>query len=196
MRSISDPASLRDGRGQRKYLCGNEPRRFLAAAERMDAESRAFCRLLLFTGCRISEALQLTPDRLDAEAGRVVFRSLKRRRLTFRAVPIPADLVADLRHLSRGRTPDTPIWGWCRQTAWRRVRWAMTEAGIIGVHASPKGLRHGFGILNAERNVPMGLTQEWMGHADIKTTAIYQHAVGREERSFAQRLWRGMEADA
>ena len=37
----------------------------------------------------------------------------------------------------------------------------------------------------------MPLTRDWMGHARIDTTAIYQHAVGREERSFARRLWRG-----
>ncbi|MGA0546828.1 tyrosine-type recombinase/integrase [Brevundimonas sp. VNH65] len=192
MRSGPDPASLRDEQGQRRYLCGNEPRRFLAAAARMDAESRAFCRLLLFTGCRISEGIALRPDRLDAEAGRVVFRTLKRRKLTYRAVPVPADLMRDLRRLARGKRPDEPLWTWSRTTAWRRVRWAMTEAGIAGPHAMPKGLRHGFGILNAERNVPLPLTRDWMGHADIKTTSLYQHAVGREERSFAKRLWRGM----
>lgn len=191
MRIAPDPARLRDGHGQRKYLCGGEPRRFLAAAERTDAPGRAFCRLLLFTGCRISEGLALCPERLDAEAGRVIFRTLKRRKPAFRAVPIPSDLMRDLRRLARGKRPGEPLWTWCRQTAWRRVRAVMAEAGITGPHATPKGLRHGFGILNAERNVPMGLTQEWMGHARIDTTAIYQHAIGHEERSFARRLWRG-----
>lgn len=161
----------------------------------MDAESAAFCRLLAYTGCRISEGLELTPERLDAESIAVVFRTLKRRKLTFRAVPIPASLMRDLRHLARGKQPDAPLWSWSRPTAWRRVRWAMAEAGISGPHAMPKGLRHGFGVLNAEKNVPMGLTREWMGHADIATTAIYQHAVGREERSFAKRLWRGYAAE-
>jgi hypothetical protein len=28
-----------------------------------------------------------------------------------------------------------------------------------------------------------------MGHARLETTAIYQHAVGQEERAFAMRLW-------
>ena len=195
MRVAADPAWLRNGRGQRKYLCGSEPRRFLVAAARMDAESAAFCRLLAYTGCRISEGLELTPERLDAESIAVVFRTLKRRKLTFRAVPIPASLMRDLRHLARGKQPDAPLWSWSRPTAWRRVRWAMAEAGISGPHAMPKGLRHGFGVLNAEKNVPMGLTREWMGHADIATTAIYQHAVGREERSFAKRLWRGYAAE-
>lgn len=185
-----DATELYDACGRRKYLCGNERRRFLMAADRMDDASRIFCHLLAFTGCRVSEGLALTPARLDPEAGRVIFRSLKRRKLSFRAVPIPPALMQDLRRVGRGKAHDQPLWSWCRQTAWRRVRWAMTEAGITGAQASPKGLRHGFGIANAEQNIPASLTQRWMGHARLDTTAIYQQAVGREERAFMQRLWR------
>jgi len=187
--SRPDTASLFNVNGQRKYLCGSEGRRFLAAADRMDEESRTFCRLLAFTGCRISEGLALTPERIDAEADRVVFRTLKRRKLSFRAVPVPPGLLSDLNRLARGRRPDEPLWAWCRQTAWRRVRWAMTEAGIAGAQAMPKGLRHAFGIANAEHAVPISLTARWMGHARLETTAIYQNAVGREEMIFARRTW-------
>jgi integrase len=185
-----DMARLFDGEGRRRYVCGAEWRRFLMAAARMDAPSAALCQLLALTGCRISEALALTPQRLDAEAGQVIFRSLKRRKLVFRAVPVPPDLMRALRLLARGNAPDAPLWRWSRQTGWRRVKTAMEAAGITGVQATAKGLRHGFGIANAEANVPPALTQRWMGHARLETTAIYQHAVGAEERSFAKRLWR------
>lgn len=189
MRTADSMEALFDAAGQRKYLCGGEHRRFLAAAARMDPEGRAFCWLLAFTGCRISEGLELTPERFDPETGHVIFRTLKRRKASFRAVPIPPELMRELRRLARGKSRDQRLWDWCRQTAWRRICWAMTEAGITGTQAMPKGLRHGFGILNAEQNVPANLTQRWMGHARLETTAIYQHAVGREERAFAQRLW-------
>jgi len=36
--------------------------------------------------------------------------------------------------------------------------------------------------------VPISLTARWMGHARLETTAIYQSAVGRDERAFAQKL--------
>ncbi|MDO9223607.1 MAG: site-specific integrase [Caulobacter sp.] len=181
---------LFDAAGQRKYLCGAELRRFLDAAGGADAETRALCQLLAYTGCRISEALALTPAQLDAETGRVVFLTLKRRRRVFRAVPVPPELMRALHGLARGGVPDAPLWGWCRQTAWRRVKAVMRNARISGAQASPKGLRHGFGITNAEENVPPALTQRWMGHARLETTAIYQHAVGREEQAFAERVWR------
>lgn len=183
-------ARLFNAEGARKYLCTSEWRRFVMAARRASVETRIFCLLLAYTGCRISEALAVTPARLDREAGRVVFRTLKRRRSTFRAVPIPRELMRDLVLLAHRVPPDAPIWPWVRQTAWRRVKAVMGEARITGPQATAKGLRHAFGVASAEQNVPPGLTQRWMGHARLETTAIYVHAVGEEERSFAQRIWR------
>jgi integrase/recombinase XerD len=182
--------SLFDTSGERKYLCAKEVPRFLKAAARADAQTDALCRLLVYTGCRISEALQLTARRLDPETGRVVFRTLKRRQTTFRAVPIPADLMQALRRFASKGPKDAALWPWSRQTAWRRVKRVMESAGIAGAHAMPKGLRHGFGVANAEGGVPMGTTQKWLGHAYLETTAIYQQAVGREEAALARRAWR------
>jgi integrase/recombinase XerD len=189
-RNVSDFTEiLFDGNGRRKYLSTEEWRRFIGAADRAEARTRAFCRTLAFTGCRISEALSLTPASLDPVTGCVVLRTLKRRKRVFRAVPVPAALLAELIALAAGRGVDERLWEWCRQTGWRRVKSVMARARIKGLQASPKGLRHGFGIAAAEANIPPGLTQRWMGHARLETTALYQHAVGREERAFAKRLW-------
>ena len=182
-------ARLFDAEGARKYLCASEWRRFVRAAQDAPVEARLFCLLLAYTGCRISEALGVTPARLDREAGRVVFRTLKRRRRIFRAVPVPQELMRDLVLLAHGKADDALLWSWCRQTAWRRVKRVMRAARITGPQATAKGLRHGFGIANAESNIPTALTQRWMGHARAETTSIYQHAVGSEERAFAKRIW-------
>src|ERR1051326_5370864 len=186
----ADQLTLYDEGGSRKYLCASELPRFLAAARRADAATCAFCCLLAYTGCRLSEALALTPARIDAETGRVVFRTLKRRRQVFRAVPVPGGLIAELCAVAKGRPRDARSWQWSRRTAWRGDKGGMGAAGIAGVQATPKGLRHGFGVANAEQNVPMATTQKWLGHAKLETTAIYQQAVGREENAFARRLWR------
>jgi integrase len=179
---------LFDGNGRRKYLCAGEVPRFLKMARAADAETYLFCSLLAYTGCRISEALALMPVHLDPETSRVVFRTLKRRRVVHRAVPVPSELMTALCRSAKSQ-PDAPIWRWSRQTAWRRVKAVMDAADITGPQAMPKGLRHGFGVANAEENVPMATTQKWLGHAKLETTAIYQQAVGREEAAFARRLW-------
>src|SRR5690606_18501731 len=89
---------------------------------------------------------------------------------------------------------DIRLWPWSRMTGYRRICEVMDKAGIAGSYASPKGLRHGFGVRAIQANVPLTLVQKWLGHADIKTTAIYTCAMGPEEREIAARMWRSSRA--
>ena len=67
----------------------------------------------------------------------------------------------------------------------------MADAGIgAGLHAMPKGLRHGFGLHAMRAGVPISLVQRWLGHARLETTSIYLQAIGVEERELAERMWR------
>jgi site-specific recombinase XerD len=111
-------------------------------------------------------------------------------------VPLPPDSVGELErefNLSAAqRDPEVAnrrIWRFSRTTAWRYVKRIMAEAGITGMPAMPKGLRHGFGVKAFQCNVPPHLVQRWLGHASIATTAIYGDVIGPEERAFAARMW-------
>jgi len=76
--------------GARKYLTAGERDAFLRAAEQTDRAVRTLCMTLAFAGCRLSEALALTADRIDLAAGVLVIESLKKRRTgIYRAVPVP-----------------------------------------------------------------------------------------------------------
>ena len=55
----------------------------------------------------------------------------------------------------------------------RRFKAALKRAGVREVRFHD--LRHTFGTRMAAAGVPMRTLQEWMGHADIKTTLIYAH---------------------
>ena len=189
MNGAADIAQLFDRSGRRKYLCDTELARFHKALSKADQPTRVFCLLIAQTGCRISEALAITPLNLDREAKRVIFRTLKRRRTTFRAVPVPDTLMRDLIALASHLGDDDRLWPWARQTGWRKVKAAMDAAEIVGPMAMPKGLRHAYGIRAAGEKVPPSLIQRWLGHADQATTAIYIDAVGAEERAFARRMW-------
>jgi integrase/recombinase XerD len=37
--------------------------------------------------------------------------------------------------------------------------------------------------------VPLNMTQKWLGHSRIATTAIYTNATGPEEKQIAERMW-------
>ena len=179
--------------GRRKYLTASERSRFItAAANCRRAEVGTLCLTLAHTGCRISEALALTPASIDIEEGFIAFRSLKKRgALTYRLVPVPVELLERLRlvHLGPGATPDR-IWQLSRSRAWQLVKLVMSEAEVaLGPHRAPKGLRHSFGIHAIRSGVPLNLLQRWLGHASLATTAIYASALGPEEREIASRMW-------
>ena len=176
-----------DGGGQRKYVTAEEHTRFLAAATGLSAEKFAFCAVLAYSGCRISEALELPRTRLHP--GAITLRTLKRRKAIFRSVPVPEWLSTVLLRLPRPDAAGDRLWLADRSTAYRWVKRAMDEAGIDGRPAMPKGLRHGFGLRAASCDVPPNLIQRWLGHASPATTAIYLDAVGMEERRFAARMW-------
>ncbi len=65
----------------------------------------------------------------------------------------------------------------------------MIDAGIDGVHATVKGLRHAFGVRGALGKVPLSVIQRWMGHSDPTTTAIYLAVRDDEERALIRRTW-------
>ena len=184
--------------GARKYVTAGERAAFLRAAEQAERRVRTLCMTLASAGCRLSEALALTADRVDLAAGVVVFESLKkRRRGLYRTVPVPPvllealDLVHGLREVQarRGQGRGVRLWPWSRMTGWRAVHRVMQAAGLEGPQASPKGLRHGFGVAAVSAGIPLNLVQKWLGHAQLTTTAIYAEAVGAEEQDIARRMW-------
>lgn len=183
--------SLYSAAGQRKYLTESERDLFIQAAERCTrAELRTLCLVLAYTGCRISEALSLKASAIQP-SGFVAIRSLKKRGLIHvREVPIPPTLLATLNSAHPLQASEQRLWMLSRNRAWQLVKSVMAAAGIpAGLHATPKGLRHAFGIHAIQSGVPINLVQRWLGHARLETTAIYLNAIGAEEMKIAARMW-------
>jgi len=177
-----------DSVGNRKYLTCAERKEFLCHTRNdHDLRRRAFCLTLYYTGCRVSEALNLDGASIDFSDRTIIFRTLKRRQVVhFRAIPVPNELVTVLRKIVRGREK---VWPYSRTTAWRIVKFRMNQAGIQGTMSSPKGLRHGFAIACLSAKIPLTTVKKWLGHARLETTAIYLDAGGNEERELAKRIW-------
>lgn len=85
--------SLFDPQGNRLYLTGDERKAFLKAAESQKREVKALCQVLNYTGCRVSEALELTPMKVDYSEQILRFSSLKKRdKVVYRDVPVSSFL--------------------------------------------------------------------------------------------------------
>lgn len=182
-----------DETGRRKYLSEEELARFRAAVVALPVAERSFCETLLYTGCRLSEALQLTFRNVSTGDRVIVFRTLKKReRCHFRTVPVPVCLVNTLKEIPLRRVePEALLWPWSRTKGWMVVKEAMRLGSIDGPQATPKGLRHSYGAIAIKSGVPLHMLKKWLGHSSIETTAIYANLVGRDEIEINSHMWMG-----
>ncbi len=189
---------LYDTDGRRLYLNAEERAAFLTAAATTSPRTRLFAETLHYTGCRLSEALALTPERVDLAEGRIILNSLKKRRDdVYRSLPVPGeyltrlDLTFGLRQVQkRKKAKADRLWTWSRVRGWQIIKGIMAAADIAdGPHRTPKGLRHAYGINAIGKGVPLNILQKWLGHAQLTTTAIYANAGGKEETDLAARMW-------
>ena len=201
--------------GQRLYVDAKERELFLAAADKLEnRRHRLFCHVLHWTGARISEALELTGQRIDFDRQAIIFRTLKKRKLSqkgeikapvFRQVPVPPeltnflDLLFDLRNLKKNNNPSLslPLWSqindpkrpMSRSTGWRIVKRVLDSAGIEGSQATPKSFRHGFGVAMVMGGMDIYTLQHIMGHERPETTAIYLQVKGQEAHDMQMQYW-------
>jgi len=145
--------------------------------------NRALLELLYSTGARISEAVGLDIDDLDAQARSVLLRGKGGKQ---RLVPIGRPAIAALdAYLVRGR-PDLARRGrgaaalflnarggrLSRQSAWQVLQDTAERSGITAA-VSPHTLRHSFATHLLDGGADVRVVQELLGHASVTTTQIY-----------------------
>lgn len=151
----------------------------------------ALLELMYASGCRVSEAVDLTLDRLNLDQGVVRLRGKgDKERLSL--VGEPAIVALDL-WLREGRpslvrTSKKKATPWVfvnhrgghlsRQGCYQKIRELALGAGITRP-ISPHRLRHSFATHLLEGGTDLRTLQLLLGHADISTTQIYTH-VARE----------------
>ncbi|SPM36910.1 Site-specific recombinase XerD [Mycobacterium rhizamassiliense] len=145
--------------------------------------NRALLELLYSTGSRISEAVGLDVDDIDAQARTVLLRGKGGKQ---RLVPVGRPAVQALdAYLVRGRSElarrgrGTPaiflnVRGGrlSRQSAWQVLQDAAARGGITS-GVSPHMLRHSFATHLLEGGADVRVVQELLGHASVTTTQIY-----------------------
>jgi integrase/recombinase XerD len=144
---------------------------------------RALLELLYSTGARISEAVGLDWDDVDAPARTVLLRGKGGKQ---RLVPVGRPALAALdAYLVRGR-PTLAQRGrgipavflnargarLSRQSAWAVLREAAARSQISAA-VSPHTLRHSFATHLLEGGADVRVVQELLGHASVTTTQVY-----------------------
>ncbi len=180
----------------RKYLNLEERVEFRKEAVKANAKVKMFSLLLYYTGIRISEGLNILVSQIDFDDSCIVIRSLKKRKIDYRRIPMPIYFLKELDEVFRlkERQADQQerrkrIWRWTRNTAYLKIKKIMRSANIVGLRASPKGLRHSFAIACLLNDIPLKYIQKWMGHNSLEMTALYANVLGKEERLIASKAW-------
>ena len=178
-----------------RFLSDEEYKRLGSALREIEAEGSetaaaiAAVRLLMFTGCRLSEIQKLRWEHVDLEAGELRLPDTK---TGAKMVHLGGPAIAVLRALDRpednpwviaGRKPGSHLTD--LQHPWRRIR---ARAGLDDVRVHD--LRHSFasgGLLVGE-GLPM--IGKLLGHTQVQTTARYAHLANDPVKSAANRIAR------
>jgi integrase/recombinase XerD len=146
---------------------------------------RALLELLYSTGARISEAVGIDLDDLDARSRTVLLRGKGGKQ---RLVPVGRPALAAVEAYrvrarpalaTRGRGVPALLLNargarLSRQSAWHALRAAAEIAGVAR-EVSPHTLRHCFATHLLAGGADVRVVQELLGHASVATTQIYTH---------------------
>ena len=185
-------------RRRERFLSPGEYRRLgamLAEAEgRASPHALAALRLLMLTGCRLSEILTLRWDDIDRAAGEFRLRDGK---TGARMVPLTPTAEAVLDGIPRppgnpwviaGRAPGTRLASLTAE--WYRIR-ARAGLGDVRIH----DLRHSYATRALASGESLSMIGRLLGHADIASTLRYAHLAQGAERDSAARVGGSIGAD-
>ena len=151
-------------------------------------------RLLMLTGCRLSEIQKLRWEYVDLNAGELRMPNTK---TGGRAVPLAPSAVRRLADLPRddknpwvivGKLPGSHLTD--LQHPWRRIR-TRAELPDVRIH----DLRHSFASRALALGEGLPMIGKLLGHTQVQTTARYAHLARDTVKASATRIGDSIEHD-
>jgi integrase/recombinase XerD len=168
-----------------RYLPADEIDALLDACDAgttLGIRDRALFELIYSCGLRVTEAVQLTVDRvsLAESAVRVLGKGARERLVPLgdRARREIQKYLAESRPALAGRRPVSTLFlgrtgrKLSRKTVWKTFK---RLAAVTGIEGKVHSLRHSFATHLLQGGADLRSVQELLGHADIGTTQIYTH---------------------
>lgn len=170
------------------YMKREEMQRFLKAideypfSQKVAARNRLLVKILLFTGLRVSEILNLKKKDISYENGRYIFHIVGKGGKERIALISTATLKADMDgYLEACGTHNALLFSNAKgkvlsqSYVHKQIHALLSYAGIqkdkLGAHM----LRHSFATLLYNERHDLVLVQEALGHASLNTSRIYTH---------------------
>lgn len=173
-----------------------EHKRMLRWAKKLDMEDMYFIlEIFAYTGCRVDELKFFTIESLDSNYIKKVYNKGKERTIILRN-----DLKRALKDYCKRMGITTgyifistspkakPGAMWDNSTIWRRLKRIAKAAKINPDKIHPHAWRHLFAKKAKEAGIDLDELQDILGHADIKTTAIYTQTSNREKKAKIEKI--------
>lgn len=173
-----------------------EQKRMLRWAKKLDMEDMYFIlEIFAYTGCRVDELKFFTVESLDSNYIKKVYNKGKERTIILRN-----DLKRALKDYCKRMGITTgyifistspkakPGAMWDNSTIWRRLKRIAKAAKINPDKIHPHAWRHLFAKKAKEAGIDLDELQDILGHADIKTTAIYTQTSNREKKAKIEKI--------
>lgn len=183
--------------GRERYLSESELQRLGEVLSRIEHERSALpqavaaIRLLILTGCRSSEILQLLWDEVDFEGRCLKLTDSKTGKRTVILNTAALAILAGLEHVDGNPyvIPGGKIGGHLStlQPLWNRVR---VEADIADVRVHD--LRHTFASFGVNNGHNLAVVGKLLGHSKITTTQRYAHLADDPIRLASERIGAGL----
>ena len=173
-----------------------EHKRMLRWAKKLDMEDMYFIlEIFAYTGCRVDELKFFTVESLDSNYIKKVYNKGKERTIILRN-----DLKRALKDYCKRMGITTgyifistspkakPGAMWDNSTIWRRLKRIAKAAKINPDKIHPHAWRYLFAKKAKEAGIDLDELQDILGHADIKTTAIYTQTSNREKKAKIEKI--------
>jgi integrase/recombinase XerC len=172
-------------------LSQEEAQQLVAAADR--PWTRCLVILLLTTGMRRSEAVDITLEDIDLENGQLLVHGKGSKE---RTVPLTQEATDAVRHYLKHRKKTNCQRLFVSQTGGtiqgrivnRILNRVVEKAGLRGRGITPHALRHTFATHLIRNGTDIRTVQELLGHSDIQTTARYLHSDTRTKQTAVGKL--------
>lgn len=169
---------------QLKYLSRDEIHQIIDgmdATKKNGAKEKLLIIFMWYTGCRVTEVINIRKRDIDFKNKEITIRWLKNRKFLYRTMPIHANLKSMLELMLAAKGLDDIIFPYSRQRAWQIIK-KHTSWLYPWIH--PHTFRHSFAVnylRQADSANDLVILRKLMGHSSILTTMKYLDIVPRDQ---------------
>lgn len=164
---------------QLKYLNRDEVHEILDGIK--GAKEKLLILFMWYTGCRVTEVINVRKRDIDFTNKEIQIRWLKNRKYLYRTMPIHKDIKQLLELTTVAKGLDDLIFPYSRQRVWQIIK---KSVGSYHSWVHPHTFRHSFAVnylRQADSANDLVILRKLMGHSSILTTMKYLDIVPRDQ---------------